>query len=1141
MNAGGGVYSATMTAWMRRGSPARSLGERRAVFALHAATVLALAWWVRSLAGSAGIGSIAACEVAAVLAWRRRSRAAAMALALIGVAAAALLAWHATARQSAARGTNADTVARAHEHALAAAIGDADRALKAAADSAAAGRPVAAVLPQLLSDAGVIVYAGTRPTAWAGRSVVPTTQVWERSGAVETPLYLVQYATSVRGDVRAVATNVVRASPPADHLVRDLAGVVGSARGATFGVALAGREATDGGTLVELGGAFIRVTAHAPSVGARLDAIDQSARSRGAALLLVATIIALAALWRPGTHLPERVIAAALPIAALAITPLNTLSNVTRLFDPSTYYVAEGGPFTSSVGALAVTSALALFAVMAAARGRRRPRRRWAAAIAVVVIAGLGPFLLRDLARGVNLPPGGASTELWLAWELSLFLTAASLVAAGVAAGQWALGPGRGLPLWIAPALAAVAAALGPPLLESAAQWPGWYPVLWVAAIAALALARRSRVAIFPSAFVAACGAAVLIWGATLREGVEAAERDVRGMTAVDSSALNLLDRFASDVARAPVARRADELLARYASSDVAALEYPAALGAWPADGPPTLLSLGGDERFEDMLSIVAFARESGVPEVRSLAPAPAAALAIAVPSATGDVTSLVLGARTRLALAPPLNALFGFAGPTRVAPYQLALAGQGTPGIPDGQWTRRATHFHAEWALAPTPGRSARVRADVGFASYDMVLARGMLVVLVDLFVVVVLLVLDLLADGVLQRWARTRVVRWRGSYRLRLTLALYAFFVGPALIFGAWSYRRLQVDDRSARELLVGEALRLARLAPEASAATRPVAPAVASADAAPQIAGVPGDALLFVYRHGQLIAASDSLLVALAPVGRWLSPDVQRALGTSEDLIATAMAHIGGRDILFGYRTLGPDIVLAVPEHRDDAALEQRRDDLGILVTLATVLGALAALGLSGVAARQLARPIGTLRAAALAVAGGSRAPIKDAEAPAEFAPVFTAFDRMARELAASEAQLSRAERVFAWGEMARQVAHEIKNPLTPIRLGVQHMLRAWRDRRPDFGTILEDNASRVLREIDHLDATARSFSRYGSGAPAEIDTVDVSAVARDIAALEALGADGLAWRTRGAEVPCWAHARADELREVLLNLC
>jgi nitrogen fixation/metabolism regulation signal transduction histidine kinase len=133
-----------------------------------------------------------------------------------------------------------------------------------------------------------------------------------------------------------------------------------------------------------------------------------------------------------------------------------------------------------------------------------------------------------------------------------------------------------------------------------------------------------------------------------------------------------------------------------------------------------------------------------------------------------------------------------------------------------------------------------------------------------------------------------------------------------------------------------------------------------------------------------------------------------------------------------------------------------------------------------------------------------------------------------------------ELARAQRVLAWGEMARQIAHEIKNPLTPIRLGVQHLRRAYG--RPDFDQVLEQNVSRILTEIDRLDEIARAFSRYG-GAPAErtpAEPTDVVAIVQDVVTLERLGEGSVTWTCRvEGDVP-HALARADELREVLLNL-
>ena len=136
-----------------------------------------------------------------------------------------------------------------------------------------------------------------------------------------------------------------------------------------------------------------------------------------------------------------------------------------------------------------------------------------------------------------------------------------------------------------------------------------------------------------------------------------------------------------------------------------------------------------------------------------------------------------------------------------------------------------------------------------------------------------------------------------------------------------------------------------------------------------------------------------------------------------------------------------------------------------------------------------------------------------------------------------------ELARAQRVLAWGEMARQVAHEIKNPLTPIRLGVQHLRRARADKRVDFDRVLEQNVNQILAEIDRLDEIARAFSRYGA-APDERrrpTPIDVAAIVREVVSLERMGAEGeRAGKSRASMFRCVALARGDELKEVLLNV-
>jgi two-component system nitrogen regulation sensor histidine kinase NtrY len=133
------------------------------------------------------------------------------------------------------------------------------------------------------------------------------------------------------------------------------------------------------------------------------------------------------------------------------------------------------------------------------------------------------------------------------------------------------------------------------------------------------------------------------------------------------------------------------------------------------------------------------------------------------------------------------------------------------------------------------------------------------------------------------------------------------------------------------------------------------------------------------------------------------------------------------------------------------------------------------------------------------------------------------------------------VSRAERVLAWGEMARQVAHEIKNPLTPMRLGLQHLRRVYRDRRQEFDRTLEDTAERMLAEIDRLDTIARAFSRFAApaGEHQPLDRIDLSAAVGEVVQLYRLTEEGYEVRLT-AEAGSYGAARADEVKEVVVNL-
>lgn len=111
--------------------------------------------------------------------------------------------------------------------------------------------------------------------------------------------------------------------------------------------------------------------------------------------------------------------------------------------------------------------------------------------------------------------------------------------------------------------------------------------------------------------------------------------------------------------------------------------------------------------------------------------------------------------------------------------------------------------------------------------------------------------------------------------------------------------------------------------------------------------------------------------------------------------------------------------------------------------------------------------------------------------------EIAGLVDEYNRMVQELVKSLEMLSRSERESAWREMAKQIAHEIKNPLTPMKLSVQHLQRTWQDNRDNFEEYLDKVTRTLIEQIDNLSFIASEFSNFAKMPKAfneEINIVD-----------------------------------------------
>ena len=96
--------------------------------------------------------------------------------------------------------------------------------------------------------------------------------------------------------------------------------------------------------------------------------------------------------------------------------------------------------------------------------------------------------------------------------------------------------------------------------------------------------------------------------------------------------------------------------------------------------------------------------------------------------------------------------------------------------------------------------------------------------------------------------------------------------------------------------------------------------------------------------------------------------------------------------------------------------------------------------------------------------------------------EIGALVNEYNRMVEELHHSAEKLARSERESAWREMAKQVAHEIKNPLTPMKLSVQHLQRAWSDNSPNLPQMVDRISATLIEQIDTLSGIASAFSDF-----------------------------------------------------------
>ncbi len=239
--------------------------------------------------------------------------------------------------------------------------------------------------------------------------------------------------------------------------------------------------------------------------------------------------------------------------------------------------------------------------------------------------------------------------------------------------------------------------------------------------------------------------------------------------------------------------------------------------------------------------------------------------------------------------------------------------------------------------------------------------------------------------------------------------------------------------------------------------------------------------------VFEGSRLLATSERDLFASGILPTRTPDEVYEAIVLSQLPSFVTTGSIGEGEYLVAAAPLLPgtrDSVLTVPMASRQYEIDQQIDefDRGLLlaVMLLILLGALS----SYYIADRIANPVQQLTKATKRIIQGKYDEPIVTRTDDELEQLVLAFNQMANELTRQRRELAHTNRLKAWAEMARQVAHEIKNPLTPVQLSAEHLLRVHTDKGKPLGPVLDDCVSSILKQVTNLRQISSNFSNYGT---------------------------------------------------------
>ena len=239
--------------------------------------------------------------------------------------------------------------------------------------------------------------------------------------------------------------------------------------------------------------------------------------------------------------------------------------------------------------------------------------------------------------------------------------------------------------------------------------------------------------------------------------------------------------------------------------------------------------------------------------------------------------------------------------------------------------------------------------------------------------------------------------------------------------------------------------------------------------------------------IFDGANLLASSERNLFASGLLPTRTPGDAYRAILLEGRPAYVGNERAGGLDYLVAaapVRVQERAAILTVPLTTRQQETEAQTNELDRRVLLAALLFIMVGAGIGYYMAERIADPVNRLMRATQRIARGDLDARVLASSSDELRRLVDAFNQMAADLQRQRKELERTNRLEAWADMARQVAHDIKNPLTPIQLNAEHLSRVHEDRGRPMGGVIDECVRNILGQVRLLRQISSEFSSFAS---------------------------------------------------------